>query len=300
MTGNRASDRNWLSAAAVTRLRAEHGWNELPRGPRLSPLTVFLRQFRGLLILILVAAAAVAFFLGETIDTLAIGLVIVLNGVLGFEQEWRAETALDALRSMLSPQAVVLRDGREQVVGARELVPADLDLLYSVQLKLDESLLTGESVPVMRSHDEDGAQAFTGTSVVAGRAEGRVAAIGQATAFGKIARLTRSVWEKQTQIQKKLAGLASQLGAAAIAIAAAIVAVGLWAGREMLEMFMTGLSLAVAVVPEGLPAVVTITLALGAGAMARNNALARRLQAVETLGAATVICTDKTGTLTEN
>ncbi|MDJ0824292.1 MAG: cation-transporting P-type ATPase [Rhodobacter sp.] len=313
MPDTAVNDRNGLTAEAVALLRESHGWNELPKGRRVSPLQVFARQFKGLLILILVLAAGVAFFLGETIDTLAIGLVILLNGILGFIQEWRAETALDALKSMLSPQAVVIRDGREQVVEARELVPgdlvlleagdrvpADLTLVYGVQLKLDESVLTGESVPVARHHDDDTPELLTGTAVVDGRAEGRVKAIGIDTAFGKIAELTGSVGEKETNIQRKLGLLAKQLGAAALGIAGLIVAIGLIAGRELLEMFMTGLSLAVAVVPEGLPAVVTITLALGARAMARQKALARRLQAVEALGAATVICTDKTGTLTEN
>ncbi|MDJ0631318.1 MAG: cation-transporting P-type ATPase [Rhodobacter sp.] len=307
------TDRNGLTADAVALLRETHGWNELPRGRRVSPLRVFARQFKGLLILILILAAGVAFVLGETVDTAAIGLVILLNGILGFVQEWRAETALEALKSMLSPQAVVIRDGREQVVEARELVPgdlvlleagdrvpADLTLVYGVQLKLDESVLTGESVPVARHHTDDDAKLMTGTAVVDGRAEGRVRAIGSSTAFGQIAELTGSVGEKETNIQRKLGLLARQLGAAALVIAVVILMAGLAAGRDLLEMFMTGLSLAVAVVPEGLPAVVTITLALGARAMARQKALARRLQAVEGLGAATVICTDKTGTLTEN
>ena len=313
MQDNIPRDRNGLTAEAVALLRQSHGWNELPKARRTSPLRVFARQFKGLLILILVLAAIIALVLGETVDTLAIGLVILLNGMLGFVQEWRAETALEALKDMLSPEAVVIRDGREQVIEARELVPgdlvlidagdrvpADLTLVHAVQLKVDESVLTGESVPVGKAVGDEVPEVFTGTSVVDGRAEGRVKAIGPATAFGKIAAMTGSVGEKQTNIQRRLAVLARQLGAAAMAVAAAIMGIGLVAGRDLLEMVMTGLSLAVAIVPEGLPAVVTITLALGARAMARQKALARRLQAVEALGAATVICTDKTGTLTEN
>ncbi len=307
------ADRNGLSTEAVALLRVTHGWNELPEGRRVSPLAVFARQFRGMLILILAVAAGVALVVGEVVDTLAIALVILLNGILGFVQEWRAETALDALKSMLSHAATVVRDGREQEVAARELVPgdlvlleagdrvpADLTLTHSVQLQIDESVLTGESVPVRRDAKGEKNEVYTGTAVVAGRAEGRVRATGAGTAFGRIAELTGSVGEKETNIQRKLGRLARQLGMAALTVALAILALGLAAGRDTLEMVMTGLSLAVAVVPEGLPAVVTITLALGARAMARQKALARRLQAVETLGAATVICTDKTGTLTEN
>ncbi len=302
-----------LTSQEAAKVLARVGKNELTAQARVSALRVLLRQFTSLLVLILIAAAGIAYALGEVIDTIAIGMVVVLNGLLGFVQEWRAENALEALKSMLATTATVVRDGREQVIDTRDIVPddlviveagdripADLDILTAVQLRVDESVLTGESVPVTKTSGTDDAQLFMGTSVVAGRAEGRVSATGAATKFGQIADLTGSVGEKHTQLQVKLGALARQLGAAAIAISALVVALGLWNGRPLIETFMTGLSLAVALVPEGLPAVVTITLALGASAMARRNALARRLQAVETLGAASVICTDKTGTLTEN
>ena len=278
-----------------------------------SRLSVFMRQFSSFLVLILVVAAAVAMALGEWIDALAIGLVILLNAVLGFVQEWRAETALAALRKMLSPSAMVIRDGQEKIIPAREIVPgdvlvlspgvkvaADAKLLRMSDLSVDESVLTGESVPVEKASDDDGSLVFAGTSVTAGRAEALVTAIGSATEFGKIARLTGEVGEKQTNLQLHLGRLARQLGFAALSVAAAVGVLGLAFGRALSEMVLMSLSLAVAIVPEGLPAVITITLALGASAMARQNALARRLQAVETLGAASVICTDKTGTLTEN
>ncbi len=304
-----------LTTAQVAELRAQNGWNELPAGKQVSALMVLLRQFRGLLVLILIAAAGIAVVLGEVIDAIAIGLVVVLNGALGFVQEWRAETAIQALKSMLQPSALVVRDGKEQIIPAREIVPgdlviveagdavpADLKLVTAIELRVDESVLTGESVPVDKSATGDDAaqKLLMGTTVVAGRAEGLTTAIGRATAFGKIADLTGSVGEKTTQLQVQLGRLAQQLGLAAVLIAAAIAALGIAVGRPLFEMVMTGLSLAVAIVPEGLPAVVTITLALGASAMVRRKALARRLQAVETLGAASVICTDKTGTLTEN
>lgn len=302
-----------LGPQEVQAARAQHGWNELPAGKRVGPLRVFLRQFSNFLVLILIAAGIIAFALQEYADTLAIALVIGLNGVLGFVQEWRAETALQALRSMLSPQALVVRQGREQVIAARELVPGDLvildtgaripadaELREAAGLRVDESALTGESVPISKTPGAEDGTVYAGTIVVAGRALGEVTGTGAGTAFGKIAALTGSVGLKKTNLQVQLGRLARQLGLAALAIAAAILALGLTLGRGKAEMFMTALSLSVAMVPEGLPAVVTITLALGAAAMVRQHALARRLQAVETLGAASVICTDKTGTLTEN
>ena len=228
-------------------------------------------------------------------------------------QEWRAETALASLRQLLSPKAMVIRDGREQVIPAREIVPgdvllinpgdkiaADASLTYASELSVDESVLTGESQPVAKRPKGDAASLFAGTIAVAGRGEARVIATGGNTEFGRIAHLTQSFEEKKTNLQVKLSELAKMLGLAAIFIAAAVMGLGLLAGRDSVEMAMTGLSLAVAMVPEGLPAVVTITLALGASAMVRQKALARKLQAVETLGAASVICTDKTGTMTEN
>lgn len=302
-----------LSTAQVLAARQTHGWNELPTVKQASPWRVMLRQFTSFLVLILIIAAAVALALGERMDALTIGLVVILNAGLGFVQEWKAETALSALRALLSPQAMVLRDGREQVIAARDIVPgdvlvlapgarvaADAQIIHSADLTIDESILTGESVPVSKGIEVDAQQVFAGTSVTEGRAEAQVTATGTHTEFGKIADLTGSVGTKTTNLQNKLGQLARQLGIAALLVAGGVTGMGLFLGRDMTEMVMTGLSLAVAMVPEGLPAVVTITLALGATAMVRQNALARRLQAVETLGAASVICTDKTGTLTEN
>ena len=304
-----------LTTAEADAERKLSGWNELPRARQISPVRIFFRQFRGSLVLILIAAAAIAYALGETIDALAIGTVLILNAILGFVQEWRAETALDALRSLLTPYALVLRDGKEVRLPARELVPndlvivaagegvpADLKLTEATDLRVDESVVTGESVPVDKSPaaEGEGASLLTGTAIVSGRGEGIVTATGAKTTFGQIAEMTGTVGLKTTHLQQQLGRLAGQIGLVSILIAGVIVALGMLVGRPVFEMFMTGLSLAVAMVPEGLPAVVTITLALGASAMARKKALARRLQAVETLGAASVICTDKTGTLTEN
>ncbi len=302
-----------LTSADVASRRLTWGWNELPRVRKAHPARVLLRQFTGALVVILVVAAAIAFYLGQRVDALAIALVVLLNGTLGFVQEWRAETALEALRSMTSPTAQVIRDAKEQTILARELVPddhallkagdkvpADLRLVRSVQLRIDESVLTGESVPVGKGLEAGTTAIFAGTAVVEGRGAGVVTAIGMKTEFGQIASLTGKVTNKQTHLQVQLGRMAGALAVVAFLIAGIVVLVGLSSGRDLSEVFMVGLSLAVAIVPEGLPAVVTITLALGATAMARQNAIVRRLQAVETLGAASVICTDKTGTLTEN
>ena len=301
-----------LTRDEVLAARRKFGWNELPTAAGPTPWKVLFRQFSSFLVLILVGAAGVALLLGEWLDAITIGLVIALNAALGFVQEWRAETALSSLRKLLSPQALVLRDGQEQRIPARDIVPgdvlilsagtkvaADAELFRSSELGVDESVLTGESLPVAKSTDKSD-MVFAGTSVTAGRGEARVTLTGTNTEFGRIAQFTTSVGEKKTNLQAKLGQLARQLGATAILLAAGVAGLGLFLGREFVEMVMMGLSLSVAMVPEGLPAVVTITLALGALAMVRQKALARRLQAVETLGAASVICTDKTGTLTEN
>ncbi|MFO8127353.1 cation-translocating P-type ATPase [Yoonia sp.] len=300
-----------LTAAQVLAARQEHGWNELPVAAGPSTWGILLRQFGNLLVLILMLAAIIAFIAGDRIDTIAIIIVILLNGTLGFVQEWRVQNALQALRNMMSPQATVVRGGQQIVVAARDLVPGDLiivtagdrvpadaEVLKQTSLCADESALTGESMPVAKDGEDTGL--YLGTNIVDGHGMGRVTATGTATRFGQIAMLTGSVAYRPTHLQRQLGELAKQLGIAALLIGACVMALGVWSGRPMTEMFMTGISLAVAMVPEGLPAAVTITIALGAAALVRQNALTRRLQAVETLGAASVICTDKTGTLTEN
>ena len=302
-----------LSAIEVVGRQQKFGPNEIKAEAGASPATVLVRQFTSPLVLMLIAAAGLAAWLGDIIDTVAILLVVLLNGILGFVQEWRAETAILALRRMLSPVARVRRDGVEQMVPARDLVPGDAVLLEAgdrvpadtrltaaMALRVDESVLTGESVPLDKSLDEGQNRLFMGTSVAAGRAEGVVEAIGADTEFGKIAVLTATAGGKVTNLQRHLGVLARQMGVAALLLSLLVAGLGIAVGRPVIEMVMTGLSLAVAIVPEGLPAVVTVTLALGASAMVRQQALVRRLQAVETLGAASVICTDKTGTLTEN
>lgn len=284
--------------------------------------TVLVRQFADVLIAILAVAAVLALLVGEISDAVTIVAILVLNGGLGFVQEWRAARVLEALRTMLTPRAIVRRGGRESQIDAAALVPgdlvvlaaggcipADLRLLETRELRVDESALTGESSSVAKGTTavdettplaERSPMAWTGTVVTGGRALGLVAATGMETEFGRIARLTASVERETTPLQVQLAALGKQLGAAGLSVAAVVGLVGVLLGRDPLAMFMTGVSLAVAIVPEGLPAVVTVTLALGVRAMTRRRALLRRLQAAETLGAATVVCTDKTGTLTQN
>lgn len=311
-----------LGQQEVTKRLAQFGPNSLPQNDHVSWRHLLLRQFKDVLIGILFVAAAISLAVGETTDALAILTIIALNALLGFMQEWKAEQALAALRSMLAPQCEVIREGTANTIAAEDLVPgdvvvvatgkrvpADLRLLESVELKVDESALTGESLSVRKSIEEVGegvplaertSMLWTGTAATNGRGKGIVVATGANTEFGRIAALTTAVGRDETPLQRKLAKLGRQLGVMAIAVSLLIFVVGWVSGKPVVEMFLTAVSLAVAVVPEGLPAVVTLTMALGIRAMVRRRALLRRLQAAEGLGSATVICTDKTGTLTQN
>ena len=283
---------------------------------------MLVRQFKSLLVLILIIAALLSLFIGDRFDALAIIVIIIINALLGFVQEWKAETALKNLKKMLAPRCRVVRDGQEIEINAEMLVPgdfvllsagnavpADIRLSVATNLRIDESALTGESVVVSKDvgelpEDTPVAErrnmAFMGTNIVNGHGKGIVVAIGMDTEFGRIAGLTGAIAEMQTNLQKHLGFLARQVGALALLVALAVFVIGLLGGQGFIKMAMTGISLAVAAVPEGLPAVVTITLALGMGTMARKKALLRHLQAAETLGAVSVICTDKTVTLTKN
>lgn len=311
-----------LPGEEAAKRAVNYGPNRIEAVRRESWYGILLRQFTDILILILLIAAAVSFAIGEVGDAVTILAIVVLNGILGFVQEYKAEKAIEALQKMLSPRCRVVRDGEEREIDASMLVPgdivlleigdripADLRLIEAVDLKVDESALTGESVPVPKSVKsvpeaapltERRDMAWMGTSVTNGYARGVVVATGMATEFGKIVKLTSEVERTPTPLQRKLAVLGRKLGILSVAISALVAIVGYLFGKDLMEMFLTGVSLAVAVVPEGLPAVVTITLALGVKAMVRQHALLRRLQAAENLGSANVICTDKTGTLTQN
>ncbi len=311
-----------LSKKEASRRLTLYGKNELKTIARTPWYLIFLRQFTDLLIIILFVAAAVSLAVGEVTDAITIFVIIILNGVLGFVQEYKAENAIEALKKMLHPTCKVLREDKEEIINAKELalgdvvlleigdkIPADLRLIEGANLKVDESALTGESSPASKTPQTIEADTplstqsnilWMGTVVVNGRAKGIVVQTGMKTEFGKIALMTQSVKTEATPLQKKLAILGKKLGIFSVGISILVAISGWLLGKDLMEMFLTGISLAVAVVPEGLPAVVTITLALGIKAMAKQKALLRKLQAAETLGAATIICTDKTGTLTKN
>jgi len=312
-----------ITAAEAERRLAEHGHNELVEKPRPGFLAMLLGQFKDFLILILIAAAVISIVLGEYVDAGAIILIVILNAVVGVIQESKAEEALAALKKMAAPEARVVRDGATLTVPARELVPgdvvlleagnyvpADVRLIEAVNLRVEEASLTGESVPVEKKADATVSgdaplgdrltMAYLGTMATFGRGRGLVVETGMRTQIGLIAAMIQEEEHEDTPLQKKLAQMGRWLGIAALAICAIVFLVGVIEGRDVLEMFMTAVSLAIAAVPEGLPAIVTICLALGMQEMIKRHALIRKLPAVETLGSATVICTDKTGTLTQN
>lgn len=311
-----------LSDTEASRRLLTYGANTIQTAETVRWYQVLSRQFTDVLIIILVGAGCVSVAVGEATDAIAIFAIVLLNGLLGFAQEWKAERSLAALRRMLAPRCRVIREGNEREIDAGELVPgdmvqietgdripADLRLVRCMNLKMDESTLTGESVSVDKSIGPVGAtvdlaeqtsMAWTGTAATGGRAMGVVVATGQHTEFGRIAKLTETIDRNTTPLQRKLSLVGKQLGIAAIFISVVVAVTGWLMGKPLTEMFFTAVSLAVAVVPEGLPAVVTLTLALGVREMVRRKALLRRLRAAEGLGASTVICTDKTGTLTQN
>ena len=302
---------------------ARHGPNAIREKPPRALWRMFLDQFMDFMILVLIAAAVVSGIIGDVKDTLAIVVIVLLNAIIGFVQEVRAERAIAALKKMAATSAVVLRDGARCNVPASELVPGDIVLLEAGNvvpadlrlsevhlLKVDEALLTGEASTVEKTGDEIAAadlplgdrrnMAFKGTTATYGRGTGIVVATGMQTELGKIAQLLDAGEELKTPLQKRLAAFGRRLGLAVLAICAIIFVVGLLRGEALVMMFLTAVSLAVAAIPEALPAVVTISLALGARKMVHQNALIRRLPAVETLGSVTYICSDKTGTLTQN
>ncbi|MFO0550334.1 MAG: cation-translocating P-type ATPase [Polyangiaceae bacterium] len=309
------------SAQAATRLE-RYGPNELDAHERVSALKILGEQLKNILIIILLAATGLSIALGHGVESLVIAVIVLFAVLLGFLQEYRAERALDSLRKMAAPQATVRRDGHPVRVAAREVVPgdvlelatgdrvpADARLIEAVNLKVDEAALTGESEPATKhGRTLEGVVAVadranmvhSGTVVTYGRGLALVVATGMATEFGHIAKLLGSVETVRTPLQKNLDKVGATLAKIALVIVAVIVALGLVRGQPFVEMLVFGIALAVAVVPEALPAVVTISLAIGVQRMVKRNALIRRLAAVETLGATSIICSDKTGTLTKD
>ncbi|MGB9803021.1 calcium-transporting P-type ATPase, PMR1-type [Desulfofundulus sp.] len=301
---------------------ARFGPNELAKAPRVPLWRKFMEQFKDFMVLILLAATVISGFLGEFVDAATIMIIVIINAILGCIQEYRAERSMEALKELTAPEARVIRGGVEQKIPAATLVPgdvvlleagdrvpADLRLLEAVNLEIEESALTGESAPVRKGVEPISGRvtpgdarnmAYLGTVVTRGRGRGIVVATGMATEMGRIAGLIQDAGSEETPLQRRLAQLGRGLVAFCLLICALVVAVGIYRGEPAYQMFLAGVSLAVAAIPEGLPAIVTVALAIGVQRMIRRKAIIRKLPAVETLGCATVICSDKTGTLTQN
>ena len=301
---------NGLSAAEAKKRLEQQGPNQLVQKKKESAAGMFLAQFKDLMILILAVATLLSAFLGETTEAITIIVIVLLNAIMGFLQEYRTERTLESLKAMSAPEAKVVRDGKQQVIPARDLVcgdlirltagdriPADAVAASCVSLSSDESLLTGESLPVKK---KNGSRLYMGTIVTEGHCEATVTATGMQTEMGRIAGMLNEHQEERTPLQKRLDQLGKFVAAACLVICFAVGLIGWWKGESLLDMVLTGISLAVAAVPEGMPAIVTIVLALSVGRILKKGAVIRKLHAVETLGSAGVICTDKTGTLTQN
>lgn len=301
-----------LSERQAQRLLETHGENTVATHKKSNPLKVFVGQFRDVLIMILLAATVLSVLMGETGEAFTIIAIVFLNAVLGFVQEYRTERTLEKLGELSAPAATVYRDGERRRIDARRLVPGDVvaleagdrvpadgTLVECSGLMCDESMLSGESEHVEKSVGAKGA-VFMGTLATKGGGIFRVTGTGHATEMGKIAGMLGSIETQATPLQKKLAQLGKYIGIGCVAVCTVVAITGILRGEPVLDMLLTGISLSVAAVPEGLPAIVTIVLALSVGRMVKRNALVRRLHAVETLGCADVICSDKTGTLTEN
>ncbi len=316
------SSRKGLSDKEAKLRLHRYGLNELKEVKKESWFVLLLRQFVNPLIFILIIATIISFLLGHVIDAIVILIIVVLNALLGFGQEYKVEKAIDLLKKLSSPKVTVVRNGKKKIISSTELVrgdvvilstgdkvSADLRLIDAANLESDESVLTGESMPVSKSvavlkgETEIGDQknmVFSGTTIVYGRGAGVVVETGMNTELGKIAKLVQEVDVEVTPLQKKLSELSKWLGVIIVLISGLVFLAGWVKGLDSFEMFLAGISLAVSAIPEGLPAVVTITLALGVRRMLKRNALVRKIHSIETLGAVTIIASDKTGTLTKN
>lgn len=318
-----ATSPDGLSAQEAAQRLAQHGPNELRAMQQVSPWALLLEQFKNVLIVILLIASALSILLGHGVESVAIVVIVLFAVLLGFVQEYRAERAIEKLRQMAAPAARVLRDGVEQEIQARAIVPGDIIVLRagdripadarvieSINLQVEEAALTGESLPVSKQiaaiEDIEAGVGdrnnlvFAGTAVTYGRGCAVVVATGMRSEFGKIAEMLDAIDTGKTPLQEQLDVVGGMLARAAFVVVGVIVVLGLLRGQPFIEMFIFGIALAVAVVPEALPAVVTISLAIGVQRMVKHNALMRRLSAVETLGCTSVICSDKTGTLTKD
>jgi Ca2+-transporting ATPase len=326
-------DPTGLSGEEVKRRLDEFGYNELKEKKRVTPLQIFLNQFKDIFVIMLLAATIISFLIGENVDAITIAVIVILNSVVGFVQEYRSEKAMEAMKKLTAPKARVIRDGNETMVDAREIVPGDIVLLEAgdrvpadgrlietVDLKADEAVLTGESTDVTKNLcvlKEDAPIAdrknsvFMATHMTYGRGKAVITATGMKTEFGKIAEMVQTMETEESPLKQKLESFAKKLGIIIVALTAVIFALELYeifvlgvvesggVVASVLDAFEVSIALAVSAVPEGLPAIVTVSLALGARELAKRNAILRKLSSAETLGATTVICSDKTGTLTK-
>ncbi len=316
-----SSDSGLADEEARKRL-GQYGLNEIKEEKKISPLKIFISQFKSVVVWILIAATVISAVLEEYVDSVVIAIILILIAVLGFIQEYKAEKAIDALKKLASLKATVKRGGQKMEIDSKEIVPGDILILEtgdkvpadarvikSFNLESQEAALTGESLPIKKITDalpdktvlaDRKNMVYSGTIITSGRGEAVVAGTGMQTEIGRIAALIQEVEQEETPLQKKLDQLGKWLGAVTLIIAAIVFAAGIMKGGKVLEFLIVAVSLAVAAVPEGLPAVVTISLAIGTTRMLKRHALIRKLPSVETLGSTTVICTDKTGTLTVN
>ncbi|MBR2476911.1 MAG: cation-translocating P-type ATPase [Clostridia bacterium] len=306
------TENSGLTSAEARKNQLRYGYNELAKAKKTSAVSLFFGQFRDVLTLTLIAAMLLSAALGEYSDAITVMVIVLVNGVLGFVQEYKTEKSLEALNELSSPKAVVIRDGEEITVPSREVtvgdivvlesgdrICADCTLLTSYSLCTDESPLTGESVPVEKDIHKD-TSLYMGTTVTSGRGTARVDVIGMSTKMGSIAHMLENTTSEETPLKKHLNKIGKELVIICAAVCVLIFIAGMFHGETAFDMFMSAISLAVAAIPEGLPAVVTVSLTIGVARMLKRNALIRKLPAVETLGCTNVICTDKTGTLTQN
>lgn len=302
-----------LTSREAQRRIKKFGLNQLENKKKVSPVKIFLSQFNDFIIWVLIGATVISGFMGEKADAITVLIIVIMNGILGFIQEFKTEKSLEALKKLASPTAKVLREGKLQVINAEYItvgdmlvlesgdrIPADCILIDDNRIMLDESLLTGESVGVEKSSTSKNNMVYMGTIVLTGKTRAKVASIGMNTEMGKIAGMLQEIEDEKTPLKERLNSLGKVLVILCIVICIIVTVTGIIRGKNSYQMFLLGVSLAVAAIPEGLPAIVTVALALGVSRMLKRNALVRKLPAVETLGCTSVICTDKTGTLTEN
>lgn len=302
-----------LSTKEAEKRQKNYGLNEISHKKKSSPIVIFLSQFNDFIVWVLIAATVISGLMGDTADAVTILIIVVVNAIMGFVQEYRTEKSLEALKELAAPTCKVIRDGILKVINSIEVtlgdlvileagdrIPADGTFVEASGIMVDESLLTGESVGVSKDSKKGKNQGFMGTTILKGRGVLLIDSIGMNTEMGKIANLLDNIEEEKSPLRERLDSLGKILVALCLVICAVVTVLGIIRGNEITEMFLLGVSLAVAAIPEGLAAIVTVALALGVSRMLKKNALVRKLPAVETLGCTSVICSDKTGTLTQN